>query len=150
MWVSPAPTDLYSEPAQHSFMRMSSYISSHGIRCTLIVTDEFVLVLRRNTLVCDSVDEARALAYRADERHKVVAVDGTMISKNGFMTGGLAGNESARASRWNDSALEGLKKVRRRSFPLAPPKDLRVVGCSLQTCVLAPFVWLLQCFISVG
>lgn len=62
--------------------------------------------------MCDSVDEARALAYSADERHKVVAADGTMISKNGFMTGGLTGNESARASRWNDSALEGLKQVR--------------------------------------
>ncbi len=70
-----------------------------------------VLWLCRNTLVCDSVDEARALAYSANERHKVVAADGTMISKNGFMTGGLTGNESARASRWNDSALDGLKQV---------------------------------------
>ncbi|EIE20863.1 RecF/RecN/SMC protein [Coccomyxa subellipsoidea C-169] len=68
-----------------------------------------------NTLVCDSVDEARALAYSANERHKVVAADGTMISKNGFMTGGLTGNESARASRWNDSALDGLKQERDRA-----------------------------------
>ncbi|BDA42403.1 Structural maintenance of chromosomes protein 1A [Coccomyxa sp. Obi] len=64
-----------------------------------------------NTLVCDSVDEARALGYSA-ERHKVVAMDGTMINKNGFMTGGITSNETQRASRWNDSALEGLKKER--------------------------------------
>ena len=64
----------------------------------------------RNTLVCDSVDEARALGYSA-ERHKVVAMDGTMINKNGFMTGGITSNETQRASRWNDSALGTLKQV---------------------------------------
>ena len=67
--------------------------------------------LRRSTLVCDGVPEAKRLAFMGPERHKVVALDGTLIGKQGFITGGMSGNEAARASRWNDSALEGLKKV---------------------------------------
>ncbi len=68
--------------------------------------------LIRSTLVCDSVPEAKRIAFMGPERHKVVALDGTLIGKQGFITGGMSGNEAARASRWNDSALEGLKKVR--------------------------------------
>lgn len=65
----------------------------------------------RATLVCDSVAEAKRLAFMGPERHKVVTVDGTLIAKSGFITGGSAGNEAARASRWDDKALEALKKV---------------------------------------
>lgn len=65
----------------------------------------------RSTLVCDSVPEAKRIAFMGPERHKVVALDGTLIGKQGFITGGMSGNEAARASRWNDSALEGLKEV---------------------------------------
>ena len=42
----------------------------------------------------------------------MVALDGTLIAKAGFITGGLSGNETARASRWDDAALEKLKQVR--------------------------------------
>lgn len=55
--------------------------------------------------------EAKRIAFMGPERHKVVALDGTLIGKQGFITGGMSGNEAARASRWNDSALEGLRKV---------------------------------------
>ncbi len=65
----------------------------------------------RSTLVCDDVAEAKRIAFMGPERHKVVALDGTLIGKQGFITGGMSGNEAARASRWNDSALEGLRKV---------------------------------------
>ena len=34
-----------------------------------------------NTLVCDSVEEARQLAYGGAERHKVVAKDGTQFNR---------------------------------------------------------------------
>ena len=72
---------------------------------------EVVCCLNRSTLVCDTVPEAKHIAFMGPERHKVVALDGTLIGKQGFITGGMSGNEAARASRWNDSALEGLKKV---------------------------------------
>ncbi len=61
--------------------------------------------------MCDSVGEAKRLAYMGPERHKVVTVDGTLIAKSGFITGGSAGNEAERASRWDDKALDALKQV---------------------------------------
>ena len=61
--------------------------------------------------MCDDVAEAKRIAFMGPERHKVVALDGTLIGKQGFITGGMSGNEAARASRWNDSTLEGLRKV---------------------------------------
>eukprot|EP00897_Mesotaenium_endlicherianum_P000577 jgi/Mesen1/1051/ME000122S00048 len=66
-----------------------------------------------NTLVCDTIDEARALAW-GRERHKVVALDGTLMAKNGSMTGGTSGNIEARSQRWDDQRIEELKLQRER------------------------------------
>ncbi len=66
----------------------------------------------RSTLVCETVAEARRLAFQGPERHKVVALDGTLIAKAGLITGGITGNEAARASRWDDQALDRLKAAR--------------------------------------
>jgi len=65
-----------------------------------------------DTLVCDSVDEARALAFAGPERHKVVALDGTMISRAGLITGGVTASMESRAARWDDRALGELKAER--------------------------------------
>ena len=78
----------------------------------------------RNTLVCDGVPEAKRLAFMGPERHKVVALDGTLIAKAGFITGGLSGNETARASRWDDAALEKLKQVCARDTATVAPKQV--------------------------
>jgi hypothetical protein len=67
---------------------------------------------RRSTLVCESVAEAKRLAFASAERHKVVALDGTLIAKAGFITGGLSGTEAARAQRWDDKELAALKEAR--------------------------------------
>ena len=72
----------------------------------------------RNTLVCETVAEARRLAFQGPERHKVVALDGTLIAKAGLITGGITGNEAARASRWDDQALDRLKAA--RAHPPSP------------------------------
>lgn len=42
-----------------------------------------------NALVCDTMDEARRLAFNGAERRKTVAIDGTMFEKSGVMSGGL-------------------------------------------------------------
>lgn len=67
--------------------------------------------------MCETVAEARRLAFMGPERHKVVALDGTLIAKAGLITGGITGNEAARASRWDDHALDCLKAVRTCSPP---------------------------------
>eukprot|EP01102_Stenamoeba_stenopodia_P012094 TRINITY_DN3779_c0_g1_i1.p1 TRINITY_DN3779_c0_g1~~TRINITY_DN3779_c0_g1_i1.p1 ORF type:complete len:1214 (-),score=376.16 TRINITY_DN3779_c0_g1_i1:27-3668(-) len=64
-----------------------------------------------NTIVCDTLEEARRLAFRGNSRHKVVTIDGVLIRKSGLMTGG-AGNMDTRASKWNLKAVEEMKKRR--------------------------------------
>ena len=46
------------------------------------------------------------------ERHKVVALDGTLLSKSGFMTGGLTGSEADRAQRFDEHRTATLKQAR--------------------------------------
>eukprot|EP00123_Amoebidium_parasiticum_P016939 comp23649_c1_seq1/m.40372 comp23649_c1_seq1/g.40372 ORF comp23649_c1_seq1/g.40372 comp23649_c1_seq1/m.40372 type:complete len:1229 (-) comp23649_c1_seq1:37-3723(-) len=64
-----------------------------------------------NTIVCDTMEEARQLCYGRDERYKCVTVDGVLISKNGNMTGGSTGNEG-HANRWEEKAVNELKRQR--------------------------------------
>lgn len=85
-----------------------------------------------NALVCDTLDEARRLAYggggggggRRGGKRKVCTVDGTLIHKNGFITGGVgedggAGQQQQQqqqqgssSSRWDQVELEALKRKR--------------------------------------
>eukprot|EP00798_Chlamydomonas_sp_ICE-L_P016807 gene16807-23089_t len=65
-----------------------------------------------NTLVCDTVEEAKHLAFGGAERHKVVSKDGTQFSKQGLITGGTSSNADQRAAKWDESAVAALKKER--------------------------------------
>ncbi|KPI83197.1 putative structural maintenance of chromosome (SMC) family protein [Leptomonas seymouri] len=67
------------------------------------------------TLLCDTVVEAKAIAYgRPDgERFKVVTLDGTALLKNGSVQGGLASVQS-RARKWDEKKYEDLRVARDR------------------------------------
>mmetsp|Transcript_9154 Transcript_9154/g.37735 ORF Transcript_9154/g.37735 Transcript_9154/m.37735 type:complete len:1230 (-) Transcript_9154:295-3984(-) len=66
-----------------------------------------------NTVVCESLSEAKTLAFRpGQERLKVVTVDGVMIHKSGMMTGGISSSMEVRAKEWEQKDLEKLKKRR--------------------------------------
>ncbi|BBN00427.1 hypothetical protein Mp_1g29090 [Marchantia polymorpha subsp. ruderalis] len=62
-----------------------------------------------NTLVCDGLDEAKALSW-GHERHKMVTLDGILLAKSGTMTGGVSGGMEARSQKWDARAVESLKK----------------------------------------
>ena len=62
-------------------------------------------------MLCDGVEEAKRLAFMGPERHKVVALDGTLLSKSGFMTGGLTGSEADRAQRFDEHRTTALKQA---------------------------------------
>jgi len=64
-----------------------------------------------NTLICSTLDEAKQLAFGGEERHKVVTLDGTLINKNGNMTGGTSTVET-KAKRWDEKDIENFKKNR--------------------------------------
>jgi structural maintenance of chromosome 1 len=67
------------------------------------------------TLLCDTVAEAKTIAYgRPDgERFKVVTLDGTALLKNGSVQGGLASVQS-RARKWDEKKYEDLRVARDR------------------------------------
>ncbi|KAH7837895.1 hypothetical protein Vadar_019309 [Vaccinium darrowii] len=71
--------------------------------------EKAILFAVGNTLVCDDLDEAKALSW-SGERFKVVTVDGTLLTKSGTMTGGTSGGMEARSHKWDDKKIEGLKK----------------------------------------
>ncbi|KAG5514580.1 hypothetical protein RHGRI_035851 [Rhododendron griersonianum] len=73
--------------------------------------EKAILFAVGNTLVCDDLDEAKALSW-SGERFKVVTVDGTLLTKAGTMTGGTSGGMEARSHKWDDKKIEGLKKTK--------------------------------------
>eukprot|EP00850_Spirogloea_muscicola_P013986 SM000098S25066 [mRNA] locus=s98:69413:76675:+ [translate_table: standard] len=83
-----------------------------------------------NTLVCDTVEEASSLAFGA-ERHKVVALDGTLLSKSGAMTGGISGNMDSKSQRWDEKAIANLKakkeQYEKELADLGSARDMRVL-----------------------
>ncbi|XP_072027504.1 structural maintenance of chromosomes protein 1A-like [Amphiura filiformis] len=62
-----------------------------------------------NSLVCETVEDARKIAFGGHERHKAVALDGTMFAKSGIISGG-ASDLKAKARRWDEKSLNQLKQ----------------------------------------
>ncbi|KAG0268385.1 Structural maintenance of chromosomes protein 1 [Actinomortierella ambigua] len=65
-----------------------------------------------NTLVCDSVDVAKHICYELGQKVKAVALDGTVFHKSGLITGGTSGVGSGGARRWEEAAVDELKRRR--------------------------------------
>ncbi|KAL2080887.1 hypothetical protein ACEWY4_022740 [Coilia grayii] len=77
-----------------------------------------------NTLVCDTIEEARSLAF-GPERLKTVALDGTLFSKSGVISGGAAHLRS-KVRRWEERDLSKLKE--RKDQLVAELEALRKLG----------------------
>ena len=66
-----------------------------------------------NALVCESVEDARRVAFGLHERHKAVSLDGTLFQKSGVISGG-ASDLKAKARRWDEKMLNQLKSRKER------------------------------------
>uniref|UniRef100_A0A4W5RL14 Structural maintenance of chromosomes 1B n=1 Tax=Hucho hucho TaxID=62062 RepID=A0A4W5RL14_9TELE len=64
-----------------------------------------------NALVCETLKEARAIAFDGPERLKTVALDGTMFSKSGVISGGSSHLRS-KARRWDEKDMIKLKELK--------------------------------------
>ncbi|KAI1888477.1 hypothetical protein AGOR_G00185550 [Albula goreensis] len=62
-----------------------------------------------NALVCETLKEARQIAFGGPERHKTVALDGTMFSKSGEISGGSS-NLRGKARAWDERDMSKLKE----------------------------------------
>jgi structural maintenance of chromosome 1 len=61
-----------------------------------------------NTLVCETLQVANRIAFESStsQRHKLVTLDGTVIAKSGFMTGGTS-NMDKRVNQWQRKNIAG-------------------------------------------
>ncbi|OQS04148.1 structural maintenance of chromosomes protein [Thraustotheca clavata] len=71
-----------------------------------------VLYAVTDTIVCDSIDEARDLCFHRNEQVKAVTLNGMVVSKNGSMTGGRTEKDLNRAGRWDEKEAQLLKEKR--------------------------------------
>lgn len=63
-----------------------------------------------DTVVCESIDVARDLCFRQNEKVKAVTLGGMVVSKNGSMTGGKTQNDAHRAGRWDEKEIDKLQQ----------------------------------------
>ncbi|XP_073327965.1 structural maintenance of chromosomes protein 1B [Pagrus major] len=62
-----------------------------------------------NALVCETITEARSLAFDRQNRHKTVSLDGTMFAKSGEISGGSSGLRT-KAQCWDQKTMMKLKE----------------------------------------
>jgi len=72
-----------------------------------------------NAVVCDDLDSAREICFSSRNRRgggseqariKAVTLGGAVISKAGTMTGGVTNDDTNRAGRWDDQAMQKLRE----------------------------------------
>ncbi|KAM4883294.1 structural maintenance of chromosomes protein 1B isoform 2-T2 [Thomomys bottae] len=64
-----------------------------------------------NGLVCETVEEARHIAFSGPERQKTVALDGTLFLKSGVISGGSS-DLRQKARCWDEKEVKNLKDKR--------------------------------------
>ncbi|KAI9547557.1 hypothetical protein NQZ68_017110 [Dissostichus eleginoides] len=74
-----------------------------------------------NALVCDTIKEAKSVAFGGRERIKTVALDGTLFSKSGTISGGSS-DLRAKARVWDEKDMLRLKE--RKDQLTAEMRDL--------------------------
>ncbi|ETV87596.1 hypothetical protein, variant 2 [Aphanomyces astaci] len=65
-----------------------------------------------DSIVCESIDDARDVCFRRNEKVKAVTLNGMVVSKNGSMTGGKTHKDAARSERWDEKETAALKAQR--------------------------------------
>ncbi|VDD87942.1 unnamed protein product [Enterobius vermicularis] len=80
------------------------------IQCNVPVARKALQFACGNTLVCETSEDARYLAYgSASDRYKAIALDGTLFQQNGVISGG-GQDLKARARKWDENTVKKLKE----------------------------------------
>ena len=120
------PLDTLQVPSRESSERIRARVT-HDPRFRLaadvISSDEnikkAVLYAVGNTVVSDDLDAARQLCFSgrrgdSDGAIKAVTLGGAVISKAGTMTGGVTNQDSNRAGRWDDQAVQNIREKKEK------------------------------------
>lgn len=109
--------DIRGRPVDESLRRLGG---TARLAIDVLRHDEFVAnavqFAAGNAVVCDTLDEARYLRYECGHKIKICSLDGTLINKAGFMTGGISRGETNRARKWDRGEIEVLKKKRQSAI----------------------------------
>ncbi|XP_018428105.1 PREDICTED: structural maintenance of chromosomes protein 1B [Nanorana parkeri] len=81
------------------------------VQCSSASLKKVVQFVCGNGLVCETVKEARHIAFDGPERQKTVSLDGTMFLKSGVISGGSS-DLRFRAKRWDEKEITTLKEKR--------------------------------------
>ena len=121
------PLDSLQTPSAESAERLRARLAQDGrfrLAADVITCDDSitkaVLYAVGNTVVCDDLSAARELCFGGRRRGgdesaiKAVTLGGAVISKAGTMTGGVTSEESNRAGRWDDKAVQELRDKREK------------------------------------
>lgn len=103
--------DVRPRPVDESLRRLGG---TARLVVDVVRNDEYVqkavLYAAGNAVVCDTLDEARRLRYGGGRKIKICSLDGTLINKAGFMTGGVGRADMDRARKWDRAEIESLKR----------------------------------------
>lgn len=121
------PLDSLQVPSRESSERLRARIAQDGrfrLAADVITCDESikkaVLYAVGNTVVSDDLNSARELCFGGRRREgeestiKAVTLGGAVISKAGTMTGGVTNEDSSRAGRWDNKAVQDLREKREK------------------------------------
>ena len=122
------PLDSLQVPSRESSERIRAKVAQDGrfrLAADVITCDDnikkAVLYAVGNTVVCDDLDSARELCFGSrrgghgeDSLIKAVTLTGGVISKAGTMTGGVTNEDSNRAGRWDDKAVEDMREKKEK------------------------------------
>ncbi|KAM9311304.1 structural maintenance of chromosomes protein 1B [Gastrophryne carolinensis] len=81
------------------------------VQCSTASLKRVVQFVCGNGLVCETVKEAKHIAYDGPERLKTVSLDGTLFLKSGVISGGSS-DLRFKARRWDEKEINELKEKR--------------------------------------
>lgn len=73
----------------HDYTVSMMTLSSCFMDISLLLLQKALQYACGNALVCETMEEARKLAFGGSERKKTVSLDGTLFQKSGVISGGV-------------------------------------------------------------
>ena len=95
-----------------------------------------ILFACSDTIVCDTHAEAKKLAFGGQQRLKCVSLDGTLVDKNGRLTGGSSTGLSEKANRFSRVDIENARQEKMKlEDELNAMKNLTTLMLEEQECL---------------